>query len=108
MVVDAGPPQHVDGRGRDRRNARRALWIAGVGIVAGLATAIFFVLGDLSAKGTIILGVPIAILTIGGIIVAVASDTERAERQGFGAGLRAGSMRNRLRSLFGRRGKGGL
>ena len=106
--MDAGPPQYVDGRGRDNRNARRALWIAGAGIVAGLATAIVFALGDLSAKAAISLGVPISILTISGVIVAVASDAERAERQGFGAGLRAGSIRNRLRSLLGRGGNGGL
>jgi hypothetical protein len=106
MAVDAGPPQPVDGRDRDNRNARRALWIAGAGIVAGLATAIVFALGDLSAKGAIILGVPIAILTIGGVIFALASDPARAERQGFRAGMRAGAIRNRLRSLFGRRGSG--
>jgi hypothetical protein len=108
MVVDAEPPRQVDGRGRDGRNARRALWIASAGIVAGLATAIVSALGDISVKVTIILAVPIAILTIGAAITAVASDPERAERQGFGAGVRVGSMRNRLRSLFGRGGQGRL
>jgi hypothetical protein len=108
MVVGAEPPQRVDGPGHDRRNARRALWIASAGIAAGLATAIVSALGDISVKVTIILAVPIAILTIGAAILAVASDPDRAERQGFGAGVRVGSMRNRLRSLFGRGGQGRL
>lgn len=99
--MDAEPPQRVDRPGGDWRKARRALWFASAGIVAGLATAVALALGDISVKGAIILGLPAAVLTFGGLTVAVSSDPETAERQGFGAGLKAGS----LRSVFGRRGK---
>jgi hypothetical protein len=46
-----------------------------------------------------------AALTAGGLTVAVTSDPETAERLGFRAGLKAGSLRRRWRSVFGRRGK---
>jgi hypothetical protein len=52
------------------------------------------------------LGLPAAVLTVGGMTAAVASDPETAERQGFQAGLKAGALRMRWRSVFGSRGKG--
>lgn len=100
--MDAEPPQSADRHGRDGRKARRALWFACAGIVTGLATALAWSLGDISVKDTVMLGLPTAVLTIDGLTLAVASDPERAERQGFRAGLRAGSLRKRLRSVFGR------
>ena len=71
------------------------------GIAAGLATGIAFALRDISVKQTIMAG----LLTVGGLTVAVTSDPETAERLGFRAGLKAGSLRRRWRSVFGRRGK---
>jgi hypothetical protein len=106
MDMEAGPPAGADRPGRDGRRARRALWFAGAGVVAGLATAIASALGDISMGQTITLGLPAAVLTLGGITVAVASDPESAERQGFRAGLKAGSLRGRWRSVFGRQGNG--
>jgi hypothetical protein len=106
MAMDAEPPQRVDPHGRDGRKARRALWVASAGIVAGLATGIAFALGHISDRQAIVMGLPAAGLTFGGLIVAVASDPEIAERQGFRAGLKAGALRSWWRSVFGRRGKG--
>ena len=106
--MDAEPPQQPgDRNGGDRRKARRALWFAGAGVAAGLATAIASALGDMSVKQAITVAVPAAVLTFGGLAVAVASDPETAERLGFRAGLKAGSLRRRWRSVSGRRGKGG-
>jgi hypothetical protein len=85
--------------------ARRALWVAGAGATAGLATGIASALGDISGKQAIMLGVPAAVLTFGGLTAAVASDPETAERRGFRAGLKAGSLRRRWLSVFGSRGK---
>ena len=42
------------------------------------------------------MGLPAAVLTFGGLTVAVASDPETAERQGFRAGLKAGALRRQL------------
>jgi hypothetical protein len=102
--MDAEAPQPVGQNGGDGRKARRAFWFAGAGVVAGLATAVVSALGDVSVKQAIMLGVPAAVLTFGGLAVAVASDPETAERQGFRAGFKAGSLRRRWRSVFGRRG----
>jgi hypothetical protein len=88
---------------RDGRKARRALQFAGAGAVAGLAAAIASALGDISVKQAMM---PAAVLTFGGMTAAVASDPETAERQGFQAGLKAGALRTRWRSVFGSRGKG--
>jgi hypothetical protein len=103
--LDAEPPERADQEGRDGRKARRALWVAAAGVVAGLATAIVSGLGDIGVRQAIVLGLPAAVLTLGGLAVAVASDPETAERQGFRAGWRAGSLGRRWRSVFGRRGK---
>ncbi len=104
--MDAEPPQRAGQRGRDGRAARRAPWFAGVGIGAGVATVIAFALGDLSGRHAIMLGLPAVVLIFGGLVVAVLSDPETAERQGFRAGLKAGTLRRRWRSLFDRQGKG--
>jgi hypothetical protein len=105
-AMDAEPRQHADRQDRDRRQARRALWIAGAGVAAGLATAIASALGDIRDMQAIMFGLPAAVLAFGGLTVAVASDPETAERLGFRAGLKAGSLRRRWRSVFGRQGKG--
>ena len=104
--MDAEPPQRADRDGRDGRRARRAPWVAGAGIVAGLAIAIAFALGDINDRQAIMIGLPAAVLTFGGLTVAVASDPETAERQGFRAGLKAGALRGSWRSVCSRRGKG--
>jgi hypothetical protein len=106
MAMDAEPPQRVDPHGRDGRKARRALWFASAGLVAALATAIAFAVGAIGVRQTIMVGLPVGVLTFGGLIVAVASDPDAAERQGFRAGLKAGALRSQWRLLvFGRRGK---
>jgi hypothetical protein len=102
MVMDAEPPGRAD---RDGRRARRAPWVAGAGIVAGLATAIAFALGDITDRQAIMIGLPAAVLAFGGLTVAVASDPQTAERQGFRAGLKAGALRTRWQSVCGRRGR---
>jgi hypothetical protein len=102
--MDAEPPEHAEPDGRDERKARRALWFACAGLAVGLATAIASALGDTSTKQAIMLGLPAAVVTFGGLTVAVGSDPETAERQGFRAGLKAGSLRRRWRALFARQG----
>jgi hypothetical protein len=105
--MDAEPPQRADLHGGDRRQARRAFIFAGAGVITGLVIAIVSISGDMGVRQAIMLGVPAALLTFGGLTTAVASDPETAERQGFRAGLKAGSLRRRRRAIFGRRGKGG-
>ena len=101
-TMDAEPEGQVEPDRRDGRKARRALWSACAGIVVGLATAVACVLGDTSAKQSIMLGLPAAVLTFGGLTIALGSDPETAERQGFRAGLKAGSLRRWWRSVIGR------
>ncbi len=100
--MNAEPPQRTDRQSRYRRQARLALWLAGVGGGGGLAIVIAASLGEISVKQTIMLGAPVAVLILGGLMVALARDPESAERLGFRAGLSAGSLRNRWRSVFGR------
>jgi hypothetical protein len=104
--MDAEPPQRADRHGGDGRAARRALWCAGVGIGAGIATVIALALGDLSGRHAIMMGLPAVLLTFGGLVVAALSDPETLERQGFRAGLKAGTLRRRWLSDFNRQGKG--
>ncbi len=106
MAMDAEPrsvPTGTVATGAEQ-GERRGLLAAG--IVAGLATAIAFALGDISDRQAIMMGLPAAVLTFGGLTVAVAPDPETAERQGFRAGLKAGALRGSWRSVCGRRGKG--
>lgn len=105
--MDAEPPQRVEPDGRDGRKPRRALWFACAGLVIGLAIAVASALGETSTKQAIMLGLPAAVLTFGGLTIAVGSDPATAERQGFRAGLRAGSLRRRWRAVFARQGKRG-
>jgi hypothetical protein len=105
MAMDAEPPPRDDHNGRDTRRARRALWLAGVGVVAALVTVVTGAIGDITLKQAIIFGLPAAVLTFGGLLVALASSPETAERQGFQAGLIAGSLRARWRLFFGRHAK---
>ena len=105
--MNAEPPQPAGRNGGAGQKARRAFWLAGAGVVAGLATAIVAAVGDMSVKLAILLGVPAAVLAFGGLAVAVAADPETAERHGFRAGLMAGSLRTWWRLVFGRRGRGG-
>ncbi len=100
--MNAEPPQRTDRQGRYRRQARLAMWLAGVGIGGGLAIVIAAALGEISVKQTIMLGVPAAVLILGGLMVGVARDPESAERLGFRSGLTVGSLRKRWRSVFGR------
>jgi hypothetical protein len=104
--MDAESPQRAGQRSRDGRAARRARWFAGVGVGAGVATVVALALGDLSGRHAIMLGLPAVVLTFGGLIVAALSDPLRAERQGFRAGLKAGTLRRRWRSVFDRQRKG--
>jgi hypothetical protein len=105
-AMDAEPPQRVEPDSRDGRKARRALWFACAGLLVGLAIAVASALGDTSMKQAVMLGLPAAVLTFGGLTIAVGSDPETAERQGFRAGLKAGSLRRRWRAVFARQGKG--
>jgi hypothetical protein len=107
-AMNAEPPQRAGGQDGDRRRVRRALWFAGVGVAAGLATAITSALGDIGTRQAIIVALPAALLTFGGLAVAIAAaaDPERAERQGFRAGLIAGTLVRWWRLLVGPRGRG--
>jgi hypothetical protein len=100
-AMDAEPPP-VEPNGRGDRKAKRALWFAGAGIAVGLATAIACALGDTSTRFAIMLGVPAAVLTFGGLTIAVGSDPKTAERHGFRTGFKAGSLRRWWRSVLDR------
>jgi len=105
--MDAEPPQRTDGPGRYKRTAIRALLFAAVGTVAVVGTAVAFTLRAISVKLAIILGLPAVVLMLSGLTVALLSDPETAERQGFRVGLTAGSLRRLWRSAFDRDHKDG-
>lgn len=104
--MNAEPPAECRPQRHERRATRRALLCACAGVVGGLTIAIAAVLGGITMKQSIMLGVPAAVLTFGGLAWAVARDPGTAERQGFRAGFAFGSLRKRWRSLLGRQPKG--
>lgn len=102
----AGEPQKPDDHdddGRQRQLARLAAWSQLIGAMLAIATLVLARLGDISAQQAVALGLPAAVLVIGGLIIAAAVDPSDGERHGFQAGLHVGTLLRRLRSLFRRR-----
>jgi len=104
--MDAEPPPRGEPDRPGRRKARRALWFAAAGLAVGLATAIACALHDTSTRFAIMLGVPAALLTFGGLTIALGSDPDSVERHGFRTGFTAGSLRRWWRSVLDRFGDG--
>lgn len=98
----AGEPQQPDD-GKQRPWARIAAWCQVIGAVLAIATLTCSLLGVISAQQAIALGLPATLLVVGGLIAAAAVDPSEGERLGFLAGLRAGTLLRRQRSLFRRR-----
>ena len=106
--MDAGAPQQPDDdQSRRGHRARLAVWCQVAGAVLALATLACSLLGVISAQQAIALGLPAALLIVGGVIVTAGRDLPAACGSGFRAGLRTGTLLSRLRSWF-RRGAGGL
>jgi hypothetical protein len=105
--MDVVPPQPPEGRNPPRRRARRAAWCVSAGVILGAAAVTCLALGAISAQQAIALGVPGALLIVGGLIAAAVPDASASRRMGFQAGLLMGPLLGRLRSVF-RRHRNGL
>lgn len=97
------PKQPDDDHRRQRQLTRLAVWSQLIGAMLAIATMVLARLGDISAQQAVALGLPAAVLVVGGLIIAAAVDPSDGERHGFLTGLRVGTFLRRLRSLFGRR-----
>jgi hypothetical protein len=105
--MDVVPPQPPEGRSPPRRRARRAVWwCVSAGVILGTAAVTCLTLGVVSAQQAIALGLPGALLIVGGLIAAAVPDAATSRRLGFQAGLQMGPLLGRLRSVFRRRRNG--
>ena len=103
--MDGGPPRPEDHRPRGAR-ARRAAWSVSAGIILGTAAVTCLALDVVSAQQAIALGLPGALLIVGGLIAAAVPDPMTGRRFFFQAGFQMGSLLSRFRSFFRRRRNG--
>jgi hypothetical protein len=101
--MDAGTPGEPDDNGQQRRRARVAASCEVAGAVLALVTLTCTLLGAISAQQAIALGLPAALLIVGGLIGATVPDAAESYQRGLRAGRRVGSVLNRWRSMFRRR-----
>ena len=100
--MDVVPPQPPEGSSPPRRRARRAAWCVSAGVILGTAAVTCLALGAVSTQQAIALGLPGALLIVGGLIAAAVPDAATSRRLGFQSGLQMGSLLDRLRSVFSR------
>ncbi len=92
-------PQPEDPRPR-RSLARAGPWCAAAGLVLAAALVACLAAGAISTRQSIGLAIPCIVLIAGGLTIAALPDPATAWRQGFQAGLRAGSLLRLWRSIF--------
>ncbi|HTW01452.1 MAG TPA: hypothetical protein VMF87_14240 [Streptosporangiaceae bacterium] len=98
--MDAEPPQPAGNDSPRRRRARRAAWCVIAGLILVAAAVTCAPLDVISPQQAIAVGLPGALLIVGGLIAGAAPDAAASRRLGFRAGLRTGSLLSRLRSVF--------
>lgn len=98
--MNAGPPQRPEDHLPRRPGTRTAAWSVGAGVILGVASLTCLAVGAVSGQQAMAIGLPGALLIVGGLIVVAAQDEAIARRLGFRAGFRAGSLLNLLRSIF--------
>lgn len=104
--MEAVPPPRPEGRDPRRRRATRVAWCMSAGVVLGTAAVTCLALGAISAQQAIALGLPGALLIVGGLIAAAVPDAAAIRQLGFQAGFQIGSLLNWLRSVLGQRRNG--
>jgi hypothetical protein len=97
--MEAGPSGQPEGRPRQAR-AVAAAWCVSAGVIVGAAALICLALHAVSGQQAIAIGLPGALLIVGGLIAAAVPDAATGRRIGFEAGFHAGWLVSRLRSLF--------
>jgi len=103
--MDGRPPRPEDHR-PGRARARRAAWSVSAGIILGTAAVTCLALGAISAQQAIALGLPGALLIVGGLIAAAVPNPMTGRRLYFQAGFHTGSLLTRFRSFLRRRRNG--
>jgi hypothetical protein len=98
--MDAGRAQHPDGDRPRRIRAVAATWCVSAGVILAAAALICRVLRVVSAQQAMALGLPGALLIVGGLIAAAIPDAATGRSLGFQAGFRVGWLLTRLRSFF--------
>lgn len=98
--MDVGPPQHPQDKSPRRSRPRRAAWCAGAGVILAIADVISSTMRAVSVQQAIAMGLPAALLIIGGLIAAALPNAANGRRLSYQAGFRAGSLLTRLRSVF--------
>jgi hypothetical protein len=98
--MNAGPPQRPEGHHPRRPHARPAAWCVSAGAILGTPSLTCLALGAVSGQQAIALGLPGALLIVGGLIAAAVPDAATGQRLGFQAGFQMGWLLGRLLSVL--------
>lgn len=99
-VMDDRLPQQLREQTLRRSRLRRAAWCVGAGVILAIAAAMTSALGAVSVQQAIAMGLPAAVLIIGGLTAAVLPDAATGRRLSFRAGFRVGSLVTSLGSVI--------
>ena len=100
----AGEPERPDDNPQ-RRRARVATSCQVIGAVLAIATLICSLLGAISAQQAVALGLPAAVLILGGFIAVWVPDPQASHRLGFQASVHVGVLLKLWRSVVRRHGR---
>ena len=95
--MDDRVPQHREQAPR-RSRPRRAAWCVGAGVILAISAVMTWPLRAVSVQQVIAIGLPAAVLIIGGLIAAVLPDSATGRPLSFRAGFLVGLLVTRLRS----------
>ena len=98
--MDGGPLREPEDLSPRRPGARLAAWCAAAGVILGMAAVICLAFGEISVQQAIAVGLPAALLTTAGLIIASIPDPATGRRPVFQAGFLVGSLLSRWRSVF--------
>jgi hypothetical protein len=98
--MSAGPPQGPEDHSPPRRYAKAAAWSVSAGVILGGAALGCLASDAVSGPQAIAIGLPGALLIVGGLAAAALGDPAIARRLGFEAGFQMGWLLTRLRSFF--------
>lgn len=97
----AGEPQQPDeDNGAQRQRARLAAWCQFIGAGLAIATLISSLFNVISAQQAVAIGLPAALLIVGGLIATATLEESDSGQFGFRTGLHVGRLMRALRDVF--------
>jgi hypothetical protein len=106
LAMDGGQLGEPEDLSPRRARGSRAAWCVAGGAISCTAVLICLAVDILSVQRAVALGLPAALLLIGGLIFAAIPNPAAGRQAGFRAGFLAGSLLTRWRFVFRRRPNG--